>query len=212
MTTQYATIADGVVISVGPRPNWLDDDGDPVSDAVLKDHGRLPLVDEPPAFVAGRETIERRPLADWSVGADDVHVTYDVIAVPLAERQAQLMAALAARRWQFEVAGFVWQRPATSSWYFIATDEISQGKIAAERKAADGSTRRPGDIWKCGDAATGQVAYVAFSDAEIVAMSDAARNRTSDGFNHEAVLAGQIVAAADHDDLDEIDINAGWPG
>lgn len=159
------------------------------------------------------------PASWWgTVTQDEIEALGFVAHVPpepdpptLEERKAGILSALAHRRWQFEVSGFVWQRTATEEFYFIATDEVSQGKIAAERKAAEDAIRRPGDVWKCGDAASGQVVYVTFSDAEIVAMSDAARHRTSDGFNHEATIAAMIVAAADHAVLDLIDIEAGWP-
>lgn len=129
----------------------------------------------------------------------------------LGDLKAAKLAELADRRWQFEVSGFLWQRPETDEVYFISTDEKSQAKITAERKAAEEGVRRPGDIWKCGDPATGLPAYVALSNAEIIDMSTAARNRTSDGFNHEAYLAALVMAAQSAEELDLIDIEAGWP-
>ncbi|WP_375276366.1 DUF4376 domain-containing protein [Methylorubrum thiocyanatum] len=131
--------------------------------------------------------------------------------MPLADRKAALRSRAASIRWAKECTGFLWVREGTSESYFIATDEASQSKMGNERKAAEDGIRREGDVWKCGDPVTGLPATPALSDAEIIAMSNAARNRTSDLFNHEAELLAAIDAAGDHAALDLINLEQGWP-
>lgn len=147
--------------------------------------------------------------------ADEIYQNGELVgtlpARPLGELQAAKIAELAARRWQAESSGFIWRRTGTEEDYFIATDELSQPKLAAERAAAIAGLRRPGDKWKCGSVATGAVVFVEFTDEEIIAMTEVARNRTSDCFNNEGVIAGQIMAAANAAALDAIDLEAGWP-
>lgn len=130
----------------------------------------------------------------------------------LPELKAQKLSALADLRWKAETGGFLWTRPETDEIYYIATDATSQAKIDAERKAAEAGARRPSDVWKCGDPATGLPAYVVLTDAEIIDMSTQARMHVSDCFNNEAYLAALILGAADAAALDAIDIHSGWPG
>lgn len=158
----------------------------------------------------------RAPLPELGAGEKARLVAGAWAVVPaatvFAEQKAEKLAALADRRWRAETSGFLWNRPETDEVYYIATDAASQAKIDAERKAAEAGARREGDVWKCGDQATGLPAYVALTDAEIIDMSTAARTHVSDCFNREAELAAQIMAAEDEAALDAIDINSGWPG
>lgn len=130
--------------------------------------------------------------------------------MPLADRKAGMREELARIRWTKECSGFLWERDGTSETYFIATDQVSQGKMGNERKAAEDGIRREGDVWKCGNPVTGLPATPALSDAEIIAMSNAARHRTSDLFNHEAALLAAIDAAEDYAALDLIELEQGW--
>lgn len=137
----------------------------------------------------------------------DVTLTPQEIAArtpTLENAKAVKLAALADRRWRAETGGMVWGE------YWIATDDKSQAKIAAERLAAENGTRREGDLWKCGDMTTGQAVFVSFADAEIISLSDAARNHVSDTFNVEGAFAAAILSAADLATLDAIDIESGW--
>ncbi|MGF7177003.1 hypothetical protein [Azospirillum doebereinerae] len=56
----------------------------------------LPLVDEQPPTVAGKRAV-RRPLADWTVGADAVSVTYEPVDLTPAELAATLSVARVAK-------------------------------------------------------------------------------------------------------------------
>lgn len=141
-----------------------------------------------------------------------IRYVHGLADMALEDLRAARIAAVTARRWQVETAGFLWARPDTAEVYYIATDATSQGKIDAERKAADAGRRRPGDVWKCGDPVTGGVVYPALSDADIVDMSNAARDRVCDCFNREAALVAAVAVAEDAAALDAIDIETGWPG
>lgn len=127
----------------------------------------------------------------------------------IKELRRQLVDYAANKRWQVETGGFVWLKPGTTKVYFIATDDRSQNKIAAERKAADENRRRAGDVWKCGDPATGSIVYPVLADADIIDMSNRARDRICDCFNTEAALRAAIEAGT-ITTTDEIDA-ADWP-
>lgn len=106
----------------------------------------------------------------------------------------RLLSYAADKRWHVETSGFLWRRPNSDEVYFISTDDRSQSKIDAERKAADEGRRRPGDVWKCGDPATGSVVYPALTDADIIDMSNHVRDGICDCFNTEAAIHAQIAA------------------
>ncbi|WPZ28980.1 DUF4376 domain-containing protein [Sulfitobacter sp. OXR-159] len=77
----YAEVKDGVVVRVGQRPKWFYDDGTPVTDETLAEHGRLPVISNPQHDPATEVALDRDP-SEWTVEADHVLVTFDVSAKP----------------------------------------------------------------------------------------------------------------------------------
>lgn len=98
---RYAKIIDGVVVSVGTRPNWRTDAGEPVSDARLAEDGYLPVVEEPPEHDADAGMQVEAPLAAWAVGETSVEAAYIVESfspeVARANRAARVVVERARR-------------------------------------------------------------------------------------------------------------------
>jgi hypothetical protein len=98
---RYAKIIDGVVVSVGARPNWRTDEGEPVTDARLAEDGYLPVVDVPPEYDADAGLQIEAPFADWAVGETSVEAAYVVESfspeVARANRAARVVVERARR-------------------------------------------------------------------------------------------------------------------
>lgn len=110
-------------------------------------------------------------------------------------------AAIAARRWQAEVAGITW------NGYGIATDRESQDKIVQETRAIDRGLRVEGKGWKCLDLAAGIVVFRSTTNAEMMAIADAVYDYVSACFAREEVLLSEIAAGA----YDPAMLETGWP-
>lgn len=113
MMSMYAEIKDGTVLRVGMRPKWFYDDGSPVTDETLAEHGWLPVV-RVPQHDPETEVARERDHAEWTVEVDRVLVTYDVSAKPppsandvMKERDRRLIA-------DFEFGGKMYQRDQAS--------------------------------------------------------------------------------------------------
>lgn len=120
--------------------------------------------------------------------------------LPLEDRRAAMIAALAETRWQHEVGGTVFNGTP------LATDRETTAILTAayvKAKEDAGYTIR----WK-----TGAGTFVTLDAATIIAIADAARGHVQACFDREDVLTSAIVAAGNHGDLDAIDIGVGWPG
>jgi hypothetical protein len=76
MNNRYAKVGDSAVIKVGPRPRWVRDDGNPVSDDVLAAWGWFPIIDSDPKYDQQSEKASRAPFSEWVVGADHVETTW----------------------------------------------------------------------------------------------------------------------------------------
>lgn len=147
--TQYAEVTNNIVTRLISRPRWFDDEGNPVSDEVLVQHGRYPVIDEPPEYDATTQWVERKPFEEWIVEADVVRATYTVHDRDPAEVAAALVREIDAERDRRIAAGFTFAgklyqgRPEDR-------ENISGAALAALAAQMAGAT--PGDLrWHGGD-------------------------------------------------------------
>jgi hypothetical protein len=116
---------------------------------------------------------------------------------PLAARKAEMLAALAALRFDHEAGGTL------VAGVPVRTDRDSQGLItgAAVSAMLDPEYRLD---WKAVDG------WVTLTSPQIIALASAVRAHVQACFDRERTLSVDIQAA-DADTLDQIDIAAGWP-
>jgi len=125
--------------------------------------------------------------------------TYEPPAPTLEESQAAMLAQLAAIRYRRETGGIV------VSGVPVATDRESQAIVDRIVKAYD-----DGDI-------TGDVdfkspgGWVSIGEATIRTIKAAGAQHVQACFSRERTLSTAITNSEDHDDLDLIDMEAGWP-
>jgi hypothetical protein len=110
-------------------------------------------------------------------------------------------AAVAARRYEQETAGIVWQG------HGIATDRESQQKLSDERNAVKDNLRTDGKGWKCLDLTSGVTVFRPTSNAEMLELSAAAYRHVSDCFDREAELLEAIAAGTYSPAM----LEEGWP-
>lgn len=118
-----------------------------------------------------------------------------------AERKVQMLAAVAARRWQAEVAGTM-----IGGVVPLKTDPTTQTKLTAAYLKASKDPEFSISNWKVAPGVFGLL-----SNAEIIAAGNALTAHIQLCFDKEAALSAQILAADTHAALDAIDIEAGWP-
>ncbi len=165
-----------------------------LSEDELADFGLYAIADAAPAPAGTR--IVATVLAD---DAGRPRWTHQTAVIPLAEAQAERLAALAERRWQAETAGI------TVAGIPVSTDRESQGLITGAALAAT----LDGDYavtWK-----TPGGAFVTLTAPQILAVAQGVRAHVQACFDREAVLAAVIAAAADLAALDAVDIESEWP-
>lgn len=61
------------------RPNWVDDNGNPVDDSVLIADDYLPVEMIYPAYDQAKQYVRQRPMDEWEVLADKVVAKFEVI-------------------------------------------------------------------------------------------------------------------------------------
>lgn len=121
-------------------------------------------------------------------------------AVP-ALTEPTLFEQIVARRYQAEVAGFIW------NGFYIASDRESQTKLDSASRAATKGLRVENSVWKCGNPLTGEVLYRETSNAEIIEIADMGFHYVQACFSREA----ELVAASKLPQFDPQSIHIGWP-
>lgn len=117
----------------------------------------------------------------------------------LAEVKAAKLAKLAERRWRAETAGV------TVNGLSIPSDAASQSKLTAAVVACVLDNAYSVN-WKLADGT-----FQMLDHATLIAVAQAVRAHVQSCFDREAMLAGEIAAAADAAALAAIDIETGWP-
>lgn len=92
--TIYAKIESNTITKTGPRPKWLDDNGNPVTDAILAEHGWLPVIYEQPEHDPLSQRVIQLPQSEWVIEPTRVLVTYSVESIPFEELQAAAHARI----------------------------------------------------------------------------------------------------------------------
>lgn len=121
-------------------------------------------------------------------------------AIPLADRKAQMLADLAARRWRAETGGV------TVAGMMIATDRESQTKVTAAYVQAKADANFLIPDWKFAAGVWGTL-----DAATIITVGDVVVAHVQACFSRERALETEILAAPDAAALAAIDIDSGWP-
>jgi len=118
---------------------------------------------------------------------------------PLADAKAERLATLAGIRWR-----------ATQTFTYDGVDGVpADSALTAVLGVVVADTVAPvaGDItWKLKDGE-----FRTWSVEDVAAYGIAIRAHVQACFDNEQALSDAVLAAADHDALDAIDLTAGWP-
>lgn len=182
----------------------------------MPDLYRHPIIESPgPAGAqlhpSGDDWIEIARVDGWVYGACESLPAVDGLLIEFVEqspdrleriiaaspRHRFLLAALASRRYDAEVAGIVW-----SGWP-VATDRASQAAIAHARQAADCGLRRDGAVWKFAD-----VVSRPLTNAQVIDLAAAVFSYCQSCWDNESVIATQIRQCLVPD---ETILHRGWP-
>lgn len=128
-----------------------------------------------------------------------VRWVYELEEITVAARKAEMLAQLAARRWQAETGGL------SFGAMRVPTDRDTQGRIDQIVKAyADGDLTGPISFKM-------PFGFVSLGEEELRGVKKAGALHIQACFQKEADTAALIDAAQSHADLDAIDFAHGWP-
>lgn len=119
----YAKIESNKIAKLGPRPNWLDDAGNSVSDATLKENGWLPVIYSQHEHDPQAQRIEELPQSEWAIESARVVVAYRVTEIPLEEARSAKNEEINATRLAVNFTSF------THAGKEIACDQLSRSDI-----------------------------------------------------------------------------------
>lgn len=125
-----------------------------------------------------------------------VHTLEDL---SVSDRQAQMLADLASKRFEVETAGII------LGGALIKTDRETNAIITGAYVQAQNN---PDFLirWKIANGL-----FTTLNSATIIAIGDAVTQHIQACFNREDELTQEILDADSHELLDEIDIETGWP-
>ena len=90
----YAKIQNGSITKLTPRPKWFDDNGAPVSDPVLKQHGFLPVEFDVPEHDARAYRAVVKGWSEWIVGEGMVKAQYSLEPIPFSDMRDLALARI----------------------------------------------------------------------------------------------------------------------
>jgi hypothetical protein len=138
----------------------------------------------------------RREIQEWV--DDEGGVIEEVPEQTTEERRQERFEELAAIRWGVEVGGI------TVNGMAVRTDRETTSILTAARIEADNDptfTVR----WKLSSGT-----FVTLDAATIIALSVAVRQHIQAAFTNEETLSGLLTAATTIEQIDAVDLNAGW--
>jgi hypothetical protein len=197
-----------VVGDLGPLPNNLRglaqstlDDLSSLSSSVpaYDGMGFWPVVDQAKPTETSRKRVGDTP--SLSIDTDDKVVTrsWSLVDRDLADRKAAMRVEATAKRWSVEVGGI------TVAGVSIATDAGTQSKLSSALQLVQDDDQIIID-WKSTDGS-----WVQLDAATVTAIARAVGLHVQACFTRERAIHTAINDAADHDDLDDINISTGWP-
>lgn len=165
--------------------------------ATQRAHGFFPLVGDPPTH----DPLYERVIGPvYSIGADVVTATYSAEGRPLDDIKTDLKAKVSALRWAKETGGVA------AGGQVIRSDEVSQAKLNGAVTLINSDPSLTSIDWEAQPGV-----WVTASREEILALGIAVGRHVQSCFSRARALHEMIAAAASKEELQAIDIEAGWP-
>lgn len=98
------------------------------------------------------------------------------------------------QREQAEYAGILWEQPSTSTFVYIATDEVSQGKVGGAYSKATHDPNFTVAAWKC-KSQSGETAWLSLTNSDVLSLGDAVSDHVEDAFSTEKQLFDDITSS-----------------
>lgn len=200
--SNYAKITNNAIERITSRPKWLDDNGDPVSDAVLQDHGWLPVVYSQPEYDPRLQRVIQLPQSEWAIETTRVVATYDIHEIPIEQIRDVKLQAATDMRWQVMSGGIT-----LPNGMFIETDETSFNRVTSVIAGYEstGLTEESKVSYK---AASG---FVKLTIAEIKGIAGLMGQHMQACFAAEEAHYEAIDLLETREDIANYDVSTGWP-
>lgn len=173
-----------------------------MTDAVRKEWGMLPVVEEPPEHDPRRQYVTLKATSQWAVANGKVTAAYTVHDRTLQERRDILIPRIEQMRWDKEVGGMIFNTMP------IPTDDRAKTLIMGARTAAVEQGDAYSDEWKISPGV-----YVPLDATAAIALGDALLAHIRACFAREKALIQAVLDANTHNAMDEAEdaIGEGWP-
>lgn len=198
----YAQIKDNAIERITSRPKWLDDNGDPVTDAVLQDHGWLPVIYEQPEHDPLSQRVIQLPKSEWAIEPTRVVAAYEIHEIPIDDLRDSKLQEATDMRWQVMTGGMT-----LPNGVQVGTTIDDQNRITSvvANAALAGLTDADEVDFKSNSGwvqiTIGQVKAIAGAIGQFVQAC-----YTAERTHHDAI---DLLATAQ--ELHAYDVNTGWP-
>lgn len=209
----YAKVSNGSVIGYPysfldmrrDHPDTIFNADDNLAQAI--EHGRYPVVENPPEVDSRHQYITPKSIGDWEIVDDEVITTYTVHDRTLQERRDELIPRLKDRRWSEEISGVD---------ITIGEDIVPVSTARGDDRTAlhmefsriVANIRPDGATFNFADTVPRSV-----SNEDMMLAIQAALNHVQTCFDRESVVTNLIKDATTHAAMDaaEAAIEDGWP-
>lgn len=200
----YAYVISGVISRTEPRPRWFNDDGQPLSDVELAEHGWYRIQDADPIPEGKTSTGTTAQIVDgvpkW------VHTLVNAPEPTLAERKQILIDRLKQKRWEVETGGVT--VPINGEEVLVSTARgDDRTNLHVMMTTITNGMRQDGATFNFADSKPRPV-----SNADMLTAIGAVLSHVQSAFDKEAEITNEINAANTHAKLDLVldKINEVW--
>lgn len=122
----YAKIQDDKIVKTGQRPRWFADDGKPVTDEVLRQHGWLPVHYETPEYDVALQRVSLKHQREWAIETKRVVAAYEIREIPIDQMRDAKLQEATDMRWTVWTGGMT-----LPNGIRVETDEASYNRVTS---------------------------------------------------------------------------------
>lgn len=198
----YAKIENNEIEKLGPRPKWLDDAGNPVTDAILAEHGYLPVAYEPPEYDAALQRVSLKPQSEWAIETKRVVAAYEVHEIPIEQIRDTKLQEATDMRWSVMTGGVT-----LPNGVQVGTDIDDQNRITSV--VANAALAGLADSDEVDFKA--ESGWVSITIAEVKAIAGVIGQFVQACYSAERAHHNAINALETREEIAAYDTSAGWP-
>jgi len=205
----YVKVINGAVDSIVAKPNYFNNNGDPISDEVLINlESVYPVIPNPPIIDEYYQYNITNDITSWAVNANNVTQTFTTINKPISDIKNNVLDNCTKLRYLYETGGFIFNT------LLIHSSRESQIKIYGSSQAARNDVRVENSKWKTLNG------FVEMSNTDMISLGEALLSFVQGCYDKEDALITLInnvnienysSAVNAFKSIESTDFTTGWP-